>query len=376
MGWSDIKKGWKDITGAAIDPFNSTGLFESKPKGPSWQYESPDPYGGDVQWDASGRPIGRMPRGKYALDYQYEADRRTDQRRQALWSDAKQSLERGAGLLESYRPGGAAALSSGIYSQMAGMYGQQAMSMESPDLLIGYREYKQDQADYERRKAEQRAQRMAMLGTVATVAGFAFGGPVGGAAAGAAFGGMNQPGSGGTRSLRAEAGPGGMANAYAGGYGPGPASPGGPSAGPSAGPSGPGPMSPGMKGGGTFQARAGGYASGLYDETGAGMPGAPESGSAPGGGPGGPGGAFSGQVPGAERAGMKGGGYPTMSRFSSGEAAAFSMAQMPMPEEVYERWSQTEDRQQFTYAMQQSASSRLASAMQPTGLMSRMTRQA
>jgi len=134
-------------------------------------------------------------------------------------------------------------------------------------------------------------------------------------------------------------------------------------------------MSPGMKGGGTFQARAGGYASGLYDETGAGMPGAPGAGSAPGGS-GSPEGAFGGQVPGAERAGMKGGGYPTMSRFSSGEAAAFSMAQMPMPEEVYERWAQTENRQKFTFAMQQSAESRMATAMQSSGLMSRMTRQA
>jgi len=381
MGWKDFEKGWKDITGAALDPFKSTGLFGEQPKGPSWQYESPDPYAGNVQWDETGRPIGRMPRGKYALDYQYEADRLTDQRRQAYWSDARQSLQRGAGLLESYRPGGAAALSSGIYGQMAGMYGQRAMSTESPDLLIGYREYKQEQADYERKKAEKRAQQMAMLGTAATIAGFAFGGPVGGAAAWAASGGMNQPGVGGTRSLRAEAGPGGTANAYAGGYGPGPASPGGygpgPASpgGPSAGPSGPGPMSPGMKGGGTFQARAGGYASGLYDETGAGMPGAPGAGSAPGGS-GSPEGAFGGQVPGAERAGMKGGGYPTMSRFSSGEAAAFSMAQMPMPEEVYERWAQTENRQKFTFAMQQSAESRMATAMQSSGLMSRMTRQA
>ena len=317
------------------------------PKLPGWQYESPDPYSTNVQWDETGRPIGRMPRGNYALDYQYEADRRTDQRRQALWGDAQNALKQASGLLESYRPGGAAAIQSGIYSQQAGMAGQQAMSMQSPDLLMGYREHKQDLADYERKKAQDRADLMAVLGIGATVAGFAFGGPAGAAAAGA---GMSQVGQGGqsrlnANTLQAMAGEG--VNVAEG-------------------------ARVGAASGGVYQARLG-------DSGGIGAPGAGAGPSAPGGAPGAPGSAGGQAGPGPTAPGMKGGGPPTLQAFSSGEAAGTIMAQAPMPEEVFSRWNDSEDRRGFTYAMQQSSTERLAVAMAGPGsprgnIMSQATR--
>ena len=83
-------------------------------------------------WDAEGFPTGPMPRGEYVLDWQYEANRRTEQRRNALWGDAHQALAQGTELFQSYRPGGSAALASGQYSNQASLYGSQAMSQESP----------------------------------------------------------------------------------------------------------------------------------------------------------------------------------------------------------------------------------------------------
>ncbi len=91
-------------------------------------------------WDADGMPIGRMPRGENALLWQYEANRRARTRRQALWNDATGALDQGANLLQSYRPGGSAALASGIHRQKAQMFGTQALNYSAPDLLIGYRE--------------------------------------------------------------------------------------------------------------------------------------------------------------------------------------------------------------------------------------------
>lgn len=130
-----------------------------------------------------------MPFGKNALDWQYEADRRTERRKQALWGDAQNVMRQGTDLMQTYRPGGSAALASGLYQSRGAMYGNQAMNTESPDLLMRYREEKQKEADDERRAAEKSAQKQAMvMGLVqagATVAGAYLGG-VGGAAAAAA----------------------------------------------------------------------------------------------------------------------------------------------------------------------------------------------
>lgn len=351
----DLKSAEKSLTG--------------RPDLPQWDYQSPSPYSGNVQWDETGRPVGQMPRGNFALDYQYEADRRTQQRRDALWSDARQALQRGAGLLESYRPGGAAALSSGIYGQMAGMYGQQAMTQESPDLLMGYREHKQEMADYERKKAEGKARLLSIASAGTTLLGGGIGGAPVGAAMAAAGGQQMYPQAIGPQPAQGQGSP-------VGGLAPGQQ----------------GPPVPNNIPGQPFQARAGGSpqqalqatAGGvgagspqqtrLGDESGAGMPGAPSGRSGGGGAPGAPGAGPEGQAgPGG---GVGAGGMPPMSLFSSGEAAGLSMSSMPIPDEVYERAAEDDDRDEFTYAMQMSATDRLAQAMRSGGIVGRMTRTA
>jgi hypothetical protein len=107
-----------------------------------------DPYGPNApQWDEAGFPVGPMPKGKYQFDYQYEANRRAEQRRQALWGDAQNSLRQGLDLFQSYRPGGSAAAASGFYGQKAQLYGTQALNTEAPDLLIDYREQLRQRAE-------------------------------------------------------------------------------------------------------------------------------------------------------------------------------------------------------------------------------------
>ena len=106
-----------------------------------WEERTQDPYGPNApQWDESGFPVGPMPRGKYALDYQYEANRRAEAKRRALWGDAQNVMRQGLNLFQSYRPGGSAAAASGMYGQRAGLYATQAMNTEAPDLLIDWRE--------------------------------------------------------------------------------------------------------------------------------------------------------------------------------------------------------------------------------------------
>jgi len=107
-----------------------------------------DPYGPNApQWDEAGFPVGPMPKGKYQFDYQYEANRRDEQRRQALWGDAQNSLRQGLDLFQSYRAGGSAAAASGFYGQKAQLYGTQALNTEAPDLLIDYREQLRQRAE-------------------------------------------------------------------------------------------------------------------------------------------------------------------------------------------------------------------------------------
>lgn len=366
-------KNLKRIAGDVFDPTGSFGgsgsglksaekRLTGRPDLPQWDYQSQSPYSGNVQWDETGRPVGQMPRGNFALDYQYEADRRTQQRRDVLWSDARQALQRGAGMLESYRPGGAAALSSGVYGQMAGMYGQQAMTQESPDLLMGYREHKQEMADYERKKAEGKAR----LLSIASMGMSAIGGGMGGAPVGAAMSAAGQqmyPQAIGPQQAQGQGAP-------VGGLAPGQQGPPVPS-------NIPGQPFQAQAGGSpqqALQATAGGVGGAqqprLGDASGGGMPGAPAGGSGGGGAPAAPGGQAG---PGG---GVGAGGMPPLSLFSSGEAAGMSMASMPLPDEVYERIAEDDDRDEFTYAMQMSATDRLAQAMRSGGLIGRMTRSA
>lgn len=120
-----------------------------------------------VTFDDTGRPIinGKpiqRPGPDFALDYQYLADQEAERRRNSLWTDAHNSIRQGLDLMQSYRPGGSAALASGLFQQNASMYGTQALNVESPDMMAGYRELQLDQARRERDQARKFSQRLAL----------------------------------------------------------------------------------------------------------------------------------------------------------------------------------------------------------------------
>lgn len=131
-----------------------------------------DPYGAGVQWDQYGNPIGqRAPRLENAVDWQYLANQKAEQRRSALWNDAQGVMQQGQNLLSSYRPGGSAALASGIFGQRANLYAGQAASTEAPDMMLGYRQQKQLEADKEAKRAAKLQQIMGGIQTAANVVG-------------------------------------------------------------------------------------------------------------------------------------------------------------------------------------------------------------
>lgn len=151
--------------GSIKSPFHVTGVQTKRSP-----YQSGSPYdAGAPEWDSSGMPVGRMPRGDYALDYQYEANRRAEQRRQALWGDAQGALQQGADLLQTYRPGGASALASGIFNQQSNLYGTQALNTVAPDMLIGWREDERQKALAEEQRRYNASQKMAKLGMLLNI---------------------------------------------------------------------------------------------------------------------------------------------------------------------------------------------------------------
>lgn len=126
-----------------------------------------------------------MPAEDTALAWQYEADRRTEQRRQALWGDAQNVMRQGTDLMQTYRPGGSAALASGMYQNRGAMYANQSMATESPDLLMQYREKAafdaKGEAERQAREARHDANTALGIQLAGTVAGAATAGIAGAA---------------------------------------------------------------------------------------------------------------------------------------------------------------------------------------------------
>ena len=148
---------------------------------PGYERRSAD----QVQWDpVTGMPINTAgpPAHEVALQYQYRSQELIRQRQQALWGDAQNTMGQAAGLLSSYRPGGSAALGSGVYSSKAGLFANQAASLTEPDLMSAYREDQQIRAEREARRARNLQMGMSLLGLGAQVAGAVAGAPVAGAA--------------------------------------------------------------------------------------------------------------------------------------------------------------------------------------------------
>src|SRR5215471_18331274 len=75
-----------------------------------------DPYNGGANFNEQGFP-DRLPYGPRAVDYQFLANKQTEAQRQVYWNDAQNQLRQGMDLFQSYRPGGAQALASGLYQQ-------------------------------------------------------------------------------------------------------------------------------------------------------------------------------------------------------------------------------------------------------------------
>lgn len=133
-----------------------------------------------VQWDPfTFRPIGTdgPPAHEVALQYQYRSDELRSARQNAIWNDAYGAVQQGTELLSGYRPGGSAVLASGLLQNRASLLAQQAISLESPDLMSAYREDAEIKAQ---RAASRAARTQAIVGgvqAVAGIAGLAIGGP-------------------------------------------------------------------------------------------------------------------------------------------------------------------------------------------------------
>lgn len=155
---------WDDTYGQ-LDP----GPNGNDTPAPGQERRSPD----QLQWDPiTGMPINANgpPSNDQALAYQYKAQELIRRRQQALWGDAANSIQQGIGLMTSYRPGGSAALASGLYQSRANVFQNQAASLEEPDLMSIYREDKQIQADREARRARNMQFAMSAAGIVAGIA--------------------------------------------------------------------------------------------------------------------------------------------------------------------------------------------------------------
>lgn len=171
---------------------------------------------GQVQWDPlTGMPDTRygMPTENVGPQWQYHAQGLIRQRQQALWGDAANSINRGINLTQSYRPGGSAAMASGLFQNQASIYANQAANLQEPDLLFAWRDHKQFQA---RKQARRAGELQAIIGGVTAIAALGTGGAALGAA-GLGFG-LGRSMGGGGEQTGAEQSPPGQPGPYAEGY--------------------------------------------------------------------------------------------------------------------------------------------------------------
>lgn len=148
---------------------------------PNDRWPDPNTYGGALEYNnpgnfqfdpLTGMPIGTRgrPGADQALAFQYRADQVINQRRQALWGDAANSMNQASSLFQRYRPGGSAALASGVFAQRAGIYQNWANSLQSPDLMSEYRHDMVIRAQ----RAARRASEMQLAGSVLNAAATLF----------------------------------------------------------------------------------------------------------------------------------------------------------------------------------------------------------
>jgi hypothetical protein len=252
---AEIRATMQDLTKAAMNPGGFQGGLDAIRAGLYKQLRSKeaeedrqrrlasytfDPRTGSMQGPNT------LPGADIAADVQARQDQAMREMQIRKLQDATR-MEMGAlGLLQSYRPGGGAALEANVYGRAAGSLRAETAAMLPLDLMYNARKEDADAA----RRAANRASRRGMFGNIiggiATVAGAIIGGP-GGAAAGAAIGkgltggyGQTTATGGFAAGLEPETGPAG-ASGPAGA--PGPA---GPADGPGAGVGAPGTLGVGL----------------------------------------------------------------------------------------------------------------------------------
>lgn len=132
--------------------------------------------------DARGLPTLRGPApAQVALRWQDMHDQAVWDYRQRLMTGANDYLKGALGNLQRFRPGGAAAMESGVYGQIANQQMQQAAMTEPLNLM---RDYERDAAHHARKEAKKAA--LMQAGVTLGAAGLsALGGGIGGGALGA-----------------------------------------------------------------------------------------------------------------------------------------------------------------------------------------------
>lgn len=277
MSWwtqfRDNPLNWIDPVTGSLNTTTGWNVGGEQPDGPAPQGQTP--YSNESGWLPGGQdawardhrinpttgalegPTSVVP-WLYAREFQGQHDRIVWQRRQQLAGDALNFQQGAMGLLQSYRPGGSAAIESGIYNNMAQTQLTRAQLLQPMDFLGDLRRHEGAQAASRANRAQER-QLAVQIGSAvaqAAVSYFAPGAaPFVGAALGAAGSAIAQPNTpAGAPPSYSTPAPGGQLQTQGaapapGGPPTGGGAPGGPAPGPQNGPP-PGPTAGATLGGG------------------------------------------------------------------------------------------------------------------------------
>jgi hypothetical protein len=207
-----------------------------------------DSYTFDPRTGAMQGP-NTLPGADIAADVQARQDQVMREMQIRKLQDATR-MEMGAlGLLQSYRPGGGAALEANVYGRAAGSLRAETAAMLPLDLMYNARKADADAARRAANRASKRSMFGSIIGGIATIGGAIIGGPAG-AAVGAGIasglgGGLGQTTATGglAAGLEPETGPAGATGPAGPAGAPGPA---GPADGPGAGVGAPGTLGVGL----------------------------------------------------------------------------------------------------------------------------------
>lgn len=125
-----------------------------------------------------------------ARQYQMEADMAVERRRQRMMQGGIDYMQGATSLLQSYRPGGSAALEAGIHGQTAGLMFERARMTQPLDYMSDLRRHEQAMVERRNRRAADRAMYTQIGTSLATLVAGAFTGGAGAAAVGALSGGI------------------------------------------------------------------------------------------------------------------------------------------------------------------------------------------